>query len=90
MHTYSEHQSKHFNPLTRYRCIDGQCIFNGKMAKYSPEALLVGSEPKVYFVISEYQLSTGLEPAHFALGFEDQEQYRFSPKSWLVRCSKES
>ena len=48
---------------------------------YSPEALLVGSDPNVYFVISEYQLSTGFEPAHFALGLEDQEQYRFSPYS---------
>ena len=56
--------------------------FPGRFWGYSPEALLVGSDPNVYFVISEYQLSTGFEPAHFALGLEDQEQYRFSPYSW--------
>lgn len=57
---------------------------------HSPLAVDVGSLPKLYFLISEYQLSTGFFPGHLAFGSDDQQQNRFSPKSWFWRCSNES
>lgn len=36
--------------------------------------MLVGSDPKAYLAISEYQLSTGFEPGHLALALLLQEQ----------------
>ena len=55
-----------------------------------PVPIEVGSLPNSYFLISEYQLSTGLLPGHLALALDDHEQNRFSPNSWFCRCSKES
>ena len=67
----------------RVACIHGYSGLksNQSIEEDSPELKLVGSAPKLYFLISEYQESTGLSPGHLALGLDDHEQYKFSPNS---------